>query len=82
MVIRIGVSETVDNDEATARNALQKAMTACQTMFQRWRNEWYQLTVSSMKSQSSTAIQADSTVVKKRPILRRPTTAVTTATTG
>jgi DNA-directed RNA polymerase subunit L len=39
MVIRIGVSETVDNDEATARNALQKAMTACQTMFQRWRNE-------------------------------------------
>jgi DNA-directed RNA polymerase subunit L/DNA-directed RNA polymerase alpha subunit len=41
MVIRIGVK---DGKESTARDVIKKAMTACQGMFEMWRDQWARLT--------------------------------------
>jgi DNA-directed RNA polymerase subunit L len=88
MVLRIGVAETSENDEVVARQAVQKAMTACQAMFLGWKDMWSAVsgrlasTSSSASASASAAVSSASatpTVPVKRPILRRPTTATTPA---
>jgi DNA-directed RNA polymerase subunit L len=54
MVLRIGVAETSENDEVVARQAVQKAMTACQAMFLGWKDMWS--AVSGRLSSTSSAV--------------------------
>jgi DNA-directed RNA polymerase subunit L/DNA-directed RNA polymerase alpha subunit len=78
MVLRIGVAENVENDEVVARQALQKAMAACQAMFLSWKDQWLQVAPSaSVVAPSSSLVDASAASIPsataKRTILRRPT---------
>lgn len=71
MVIRIGVA---DGEEATARQALNQAMTACQGMFQMWRDQWAALvSPTKLGATGSTASAAAAPTVRRA--IRRPTKA-------
>jgi DNA-directed RNA polymerase subunit D len=66
MVLRIGVS---DGDEKSARLALKMAATACEAMFQTWRDQWGGLT------ELGAPPVKDMEVTGTRRIVRRPTAA-------
>lgn len=67
MVLRIGVS---DGDEKLARLALKRAATACEAMFQTWRDQWAGLT------QLGAPPAAKEEATGMRRVVRRPTAAV------
>jgi DNA-directed RNA polymerase subunit L len=71
MVLRIGIANTVENDEAVARKAIQSAMTACQAMFLTWKDQWISLTGSNIQVPVPSTVQPPSTTKR---LIRRPVT--------
>jgi DNA-directed RNA polymerase subunit L/DNA-directed RNA polymerase alpha subunit len=71
MVIRIG---TADGEEATARQALTAAMSACASMFESWKSQWAQNALPRAGTVAPGTVGSASKPAPRR-VVRRPTVA-------
>jgi DNA-directed RNA polymerase subunit D len=70
MVIRIGVPDA--ETDQSARRAIQKAMVACEAMFQTWRSQWAALVQPAAAVATSAPTGEPGSTAVKRRIVRKP----------
>jgi DNA-directed RNA polymerase subunit L len=71
MVIRIGVPDA--ETDQSARKAIQKAMVACEAMFQTWRSQWAAIVQpASAAAPAATDPGSAAAASVKRRIVRKP----------